>query len=150
MTRRGVAELYKWLMAAWPLVIKPGASPEFQSAKLEELLSTYADYKDGDVLAAFQKWTAENEKFPTTKNIINEIEWARIRAQGKRTGQVYMMDRIDNDGNEFVVSYGGRITFSWNEFIQLPANKDHLDPDEWERRYRIRRKQVLDSLRRKA
>lgn len=150
MTKRGVKELYMWLTASWPLVIRPGAGEAFQNAKLEELYETFQDYTDEQVLTAFHKWTEENEKFPTTKNIINEIEWARVKARGKDTGGLYMMERIDADGNEWAVSHGGKIMFTWNEFLQLPANKDRLDPEEWERRFKARRKQVLDNLRRQA
>ena len=150
MTKQGVKDLYLWLTASWPLVIKPGASEAFQAAKMTELFETFKEYSDGQVHAAFQKWTEENEKFPTTKNIINEIAWAAVGRKARDTGELYMMERIDQDGTETAVSYGGKILFTWNEFLQLPANKDHLTPDEWERRYKIRRKQVLENIRRQA
>lgn len=150
MTKQGVKDLYLWLTASWPLVIKPGASEAFQAAKMNELYETFKEYNDGQVHAAFQKWTADNEKFPTTKNIINEIAWATVSSKARDTGELYMLERIDQDGTETVASYGGKILFTWNEFLQLPANKEHLTPDEWERRYKIRRRQVLENIRRQA
>lgn len=150
MTKQGVKDLYLWLTASWPLVIKPGASEAFQAAKMAELYETFKEYSDEQVHAAFQKWTEENEKFPTTKNIINEIAWAGVCSKARDTGELYMLERIDQDGTETVASYGGKILFTWNEFLQLPANKEHLTPDEWERRYKIRRRQVLENIRRQA
>jgi hypothetical protein len=147
MTKRGVKELYMWLTASWPLIIKPGASEAFQSAKLAELYETFKSYTDEQVLAAFHKWTAENDRFPTTKNIINEIEWARANRLRRDTGELYMMERIDDDGTEWVVEHGGKIMFTWNEFLQLPANPEHLDPKEWARRYEARRRQVIENMR---
>lgn len=143
MTKQGVVELYTYLTTAWPLVVKPGASEGWKSAKLNELNETFRDYRDNEVLAAFQKWTAENDKFPTTKNIINEIEWSRVKKRGKDTTERYMMPVIDKNGVESVVEHDGKIMFTWNEFLQLPRNKDNLDPIEWERRFRATRRRVL-------
>lgn len=146
MTQQGTAELYLWLMASWPLVIKPGASESFQKAKMRELFDTYREYTDAEVAAAFKKWTEENDKFPTTKNIINEIKWAEIRKSGKHVDptMTYNMERILDDGTELMVSYNGKAAFTWEEFMALPCNPDHLDPEEWERRYKIRRKRILN------
>lgn len=148
MTQKGAQELYMWLMAAWPLVIKSNASEAFQKAKMQELYRTYQEYTDEEVRAAFDKWTDENEKFPTTKNIINEIRWARARKGGKKVDptKLYMMERIADDGTEYAVMHNGKIMFTWDEFVNLPSNKDHLDPEEWERRYRARRKTTLDRV----
>ena len=148
MTKQGVKNLYTWLTASWPLVIKPGASEAFQVAKMAELYQTFSDYTDDQVASAFRDWTTENEKFPTTKNILDLIAWSLPQEPRHDTGELYFMERIDNDGNESAVSYNGKLMVTWDEFKQLPSNKDHLDPEEWARRYRIRRKQVLDSLRR--
>ena len=145
MTKQGVVELYTYLSTAWPLVVKPGASDAWKSAKLNELYETYRDFYNDEVLAAFQKWTAENDKFPTTKNIINEIEWARVKKRGKDTTERYMMPIIDRNGVESVIESGGKIMFTWNEFLQIPLNRDHLDPIEWERRFNIRRRQILNA-----
>lgn len=150
MTKKGVKELYTWLTASWPLVIRPGASETFQAAKLAELYATFKDYQDDQVTAAFREWTLEHETFPSTKNILDIIAWSTPKRPQQDTGRRYMMERIDAEGNEGVVSSGGKIMFTWEEFRELPANTEHLDPEEWARRYRIRRKQVLDDLRRRA
>ena len=148
MTRRGVIELYLWLTAAWPLVIKPGASETFQKAKQEELYKTFKEYGDEEVRTAFEKWTDENEKFPTTKNIINEIRWAKALKSGRRPNPAerYAMELITDDGTEYMVEYGGKASFSWDEFLNIPRNRDKLDPVEWERRYKARRKRILAEL----
>lgn len=150
MTRQGINDVYMFMMASWPTQYKTWSSETFQAAKFKQMAETFKDYKDEEVMKAFQKWTEENEKFPTTKNIINEIAWAAVGSKARDTGELYMMERIDQDGTETAVSYGGKILFTWNEFLQLPANKEHLTPDEWERRYKIRRKQVLENIRRQA
>lgn len=148
MTQQGAKDLYDWLSVAWPLVIKPGAQDEWKRNKIRELYTTYKDYSDGDTLEAFRKWTEENEKFPTTKNIINELKWLQVRKRGPAGDpeKRYQMERIYDDGNEYVVSYGGKINFTWEEFINLPCNPEHLDPDEWDKRFRARRKLVLGRL----
>ena len=146
MTKQGVIDLYTYLSTAWSLVVKPGASEGWKTAKLRELYQSYADFEDDEVLAAFQKWTQENEKFPTVKNIINEIMWSKVARRGKPINERYFMERIDNEGNEFLVMHDGKVSFTWDEFINLPCNKEHLDPDEWARRYEKRRKTVRDRL----
>lgn len=148
MTRRGTTELYLWLTAAWPLVIRPGASETFQRAKQEELYKTFKEYGDEEVRTAFEKWTDENDKFPTTKNIINEIRWAQALKAGRRPDPTmrYSMDIIMEDGTEYMIEYGGKAAFTWDEFINIPRNKDRLDPVEWERRFRARRKRILAEL----
>lgn len=147
MTSQGVNELYQYLGAAWPLVIKPGADPEWKRAKVRELYQTYKDYDDAEVLAAFQKWTTNSEKFPTTKNIINEIMWAHSEKVKLITGDgTYQMEYIDDAGTEFLVSYGGKINFTVVEFVNLPRNKEHLTPEEWERRLKARRKYIKNKL----
>lgn len=145
MTQKGVQELYMWLMAAWPLVIKPGASESFQKAKMQELFKTYKEYSDEEVRGAFEKWTEENDKFPTTKQILTEIKWARARKNTKHTDPTarYNMEIITDDGTEYMVMWNGKASFTLEEFMNIPRNKEHLDPEEWERRYKIRRKQIL-------
>ena len=143
MTQQGVLELYEYLGAAWPLVIKPGIDETWKRNKLRELFRTYRSYKDEEVMEAFQKWTEEHEKFPTTKNIINEIQWARRmkNTEGKENAELWPMDFIKDDGSEW--SYG---FFKRSDFVNHKMNPDHLQPEEWERRFKIRRKQVLDRL----
>ena len=143
MTAEGVKMLYTWLTAAWPLVIKPGASEAYQNAKMRELYKTYKEYSDEEVTAAFQKWTEENEKFPTTKNVLNEIKWARRlkMPKGKENAIYWPMDVIYDDGNEW--TYG---SFKREAFINHPKNPDGIEPEEWERRYKIRRKAIYEKL----
>lgn len=145
MTQQGAADMYMWLMAAWPQVIKSNSSEAFQNAKIRELFKTYEGYTDEEVSNAFQKWTDENEKFPTTKNIINEIKWARVRKSGKRVDPTerYTMEIIEDDGTEYMVMWNGKASFTLEEFMNMPRNKDHLTPDEWERRFKARRKKIL-------
>lgn len=147
MTSQGVDELYQYLGAAWPLVIRPGVDPEWKRAKVRELYQTYKDYEDAEVLAAFQKWTAEHEKFPAQKNIINEIMWAHAERAKLVTGEgVYQMELIDDAGTEYLVSHNGKVNFTASEFVNVPRNKEHLTPDEWERRLRARRKYIKSKL----
>lgn len=143
MTGDGVKQLYMWLSTAWPLVIRPGADESWKQAKLRSLYTTYEKYTDKEVSEAFQKWTEENDKYPTTKNILNEIQWARrMKATGgKETEQSWPMDFIKDDGAEWTYGF-----FKRDAFVMHPKNPDHLQPEEWERRYKIRRKQVLDRI----
>ena len=147
MTKPGAQTLYMWLMVAWPLVIKPGASDSFVEAKVNELFTTYRKYRDEDVIAAFQRWTEEHDKFPTTKNIINELKWAeRMKNVGNReTTELWSMDIIKDNGEEW--SYGA---FKRDDFVNHKMNPDHLQPEEWERRFKIRRKQVLERVYKEA
>jgi hypothetical protein len=57
-----------------------------------------------------------------------------------------MMERIYDDGTEYMVMVNGKTSFSWQEFMNLPCNPEHLDPEEWERRFKARRKEVLRRL----
>lgn len=147
MTQDGVKDLYLWLTLAWPLVIRAGADEEWKRAKMRELYKTYRNYDDKEVQLAFEKWTNEHDKYPTTKNIINELEWYRVKNNAKASSeQTYQMPIILDDGTEYFVEKDGKINFTWNEFRDIPRNIDRLDPDEWERRFKIRRKQVLSKL----
>lgn len=152
MTKQGINDVYLFMMASWPLQYKTWASESFQAAKFKQMAETFKDYKDEEVMKAFQKWAEENDNFPSTRQIINEIKWARTVRPGRfiDPNSLHMMEIITADGTETVASYGGKILFTWNEFLQLPANKEHLTPDEWERRYKIRRRQVLENIRRQA
>ena len=143
MTQQGVVNLYEYLGAAWPLVIRPGVDDQWKRAKYRELFQTYRPYTDDEVMEAFQKWTGENEKFPTTKNIINEIIWARrIKStKGKENTELWPMDFIKADGSEW--TYG---SFKRDDFVNHHRNPDHLQPEEWERRFRITRKRIIDKI----
>ena len=147
MTKQGVKELYMWMTASWPLVIRPGAGEAFQAAKMGELYETYKDFKDEDVVAAFHKWTEENDKFPTTKNILNEIKWAQQASliNGRENVELWPMDIIKDNGDEW--SYG---FFRREDFVSHKMNPNHLQPEEWERRFKIRRRQVLDRIYKRA
>lgn len=149
MTNKGVEDLYMWLSTAWPLVVKPGVSEGWKRAKMRELFQTFKEYTDTEVSEAYQKWTEENEKFPTTHNIINEIKWARTKKAGHKVDptKYYQMEIITDDGVEYVVQHNGKINFTWSEFLDIPRNKDHLDPEEWERRFRARRRQIIGGKR---
>ena len=146
MTNKGVTDLYYYLASAWPLVVRPGADDEMRSAKLRELYRSYKNYDDKDVMDAFMKWTEEHDKFPTVKNIINEIAWAKRKTVTKKVEQRYMMEVISKEGIEFTVGFNGRGTMTWDEFVNHPRNKDHLTPPEWERRFLIRRKEILGKV----
>ncbi len=142
MTTGGVENLYMYLSTAWPLVIKPGAEPEWKRAKMRELYRTYEHHEDAEVIAAFQKWTAENEKFPTTKNIMNELKWLQLKKSRKQENEeLWPMDFITKAGVEW--SFGA---FKRADFINHPRNPEHLDPEEWERRFRLTRKRILDRI----
>lgn len=138
MTQNGVNDLYLYLAAAWPLVIKPGVDEGWKRAKMRELYQTYREYRDDEVLRAFQKWTEENDKFPTTKNIINELKWARTAkaVRGRENEKLWPMDWMDKDGNEW--TWG---SFKRADFVNHPRNPNRLDPEEWERRFKIQRRQ---------
>lgn len=143
MTSGGVQELYMQMSVAWPLVIKPGADAEWKRAKLQNMYKSFKEYEDAEVLEAFSKWTAEQEKFPTTKNLISEIEWARKRkwTKNRENEELWPMDIITKDGIEW--SYG---LFKRADFIENPHNPEHLQPEEWERRFNLTRKRIIDKL----
>lgn len=145
MTKDGVQQLYMYLGAAWPQVIRPGVDEAWKRAKLQELYQTFREYKDDEVQAAFMVWTEANDKWPTTKNIITEIKLIRAERAGiaPEAGKLYQMQVIFDDGNEYAVMVDGKINFTWDEFINIPRNTEHLTPDEWDRRYQKRRSQVL-------
>ena len=148
MTQQGAKDLYLYLMAAWPGTFKPNASDEFKVAKMQELCKTYRDYTDVEVMNAYQKWAEENEKYPSIKNILTEIKFARALKGGKRVDpeKRYMMERIYKDGTEYAVMHDNKIMFTWEEFLNLPCNPEHLDPEEWERRFQERRTQIYAKL----
>lgn len=143
MTSGGVQELYMQMSAAWPLVIKPGADPDWKRAKLQSLYRSFREYEDTEVLEAFQKWQSEQEKFPSTKNLINEVEWARKKrwTHGRENEELWPMDFIAKDGTEW--SFG---MFKRSDFVDHPRNPEHLQPEEWERRLQLTRKRIIDRI----
>lgn len=139
MTQKGVRDLYEYLSAAWPLVIKPGVDEAWKTAKMRELYQTHRSHGDREVLAAYQKWTEENDKFPTTKNIINEIKWARVlhSTAGRENETYWPMDFFDKDGNEWTIG-----SFKRADFINHLRNPNKLQPEEWERRFKSTRSRL--------
>ena len=144
MTQNGVLELYAYLGAAWPLVIRPGVDEQWKKAKCRELFMTYKEYGDEIVLEAFNKWTNENEKFPTTKNIINEIKWLQVKHSGgiKENEELHQAP-VWKNGEEQLISKGGKIAWKRVEFINQPWNPEKLQPEEWERRFLATRARAL-------
>ena len=145
MTTEGVQQLYMYLGAAWPQIVRPGIDEAWKRAKLQELYQTYRHYENEEVQAAFMTWTEANDKFPTTKNIITEIKWARVKKAGRdpEAGKLYQMPIMLKNGTEGVVMVDGKINFTWDEFVNISRNKEHLTPEEWERRFVKWRRQVL-------
>ena len=141
MTYSEADELYMWLAASWPLTIRPNATEEFRRVKTEELRQSFAKYSYTEVGEAFYRWKMENEKFPSVKNIINEIEWLRKKnqAQGAANPDDYgwPMEIVYADGHE--ACYG---VFNRQQFINHAKNPEHLQPEEWRRRFMKRRQQI--------
>ena len=150
MTQKGAETTYYWLQAAFPKEYRTNASAEFQSTKIRQIYDTYREYTDEEVRAAVQKWAENNEKAPTIKNMLTELKWARATKDRKTVDPraLYQMEWITEDGTEYMVAWykEGKLTtnFTLEEFVNYPQNKDHLSPEEWERRYKIRRRQVLN------
>lgn len=143
MTQQGAVQLYEYLGAAWPLVIKPGVDEQWKRNKIKELFRTYKTYTDQEVLEAFNKWTNENEKFPTTKNIINEIRWLRVRQGGKTENEELHQAPIWKNGRERLISKDGKIQWKRVEFVNQIWNPEKLQPEEWERRFKETRARAL-------
>ena len=83
------------------------------------------------------------------KDIINEIKWAQVkeRVMGKENEEYFEAMRIYPDGTEYAVEHDGRVTWKRADFVQLPFNPEHLQPEEWERRFKVERTRVLRKLR---
>ena len=150
MTSDGVKELYMWLTAAWPTVVRPGASDDFKLSMMKTLYREFQPYEDEDVIQAYRTWTANNERYPSIRNIINEIRIEKQRTQRYTPDRTkkYTVERIDREGIETAIGYGDKTEFTWEEFMDLPCNPDHLTPLEWERRFMIRRKEIISKLQR--
>lgn len=145
MTTEGIAELYTRLTISWPMTFKQAVSEDWKRSAYKTYYDSFRDYSDAEVLEGLQKWTEENEKAPTIKALLNEAKWLRLRKLGKKADpkQTYQMETISDEGVESVVMHNGKVNFTWEEFMDIPRNKDRLDPEEWDRRFRIRRKKVL-------
>lgn len=145
MTQEGAKKTYYWLQAAFPKEYRTNASAEFQATKIRQIYDTYHEFTDQEVMATVQKWAEDNDKAPTIKNMLTELKWARVRKSGQRVDPTerYTMECISDDGTEYMVMWNGKASFTLEEFINMPRNKDHLTPDEWERRYKARRKKIL-------
>ena len=143
MTQQGTVQLYEYLGAAWPLVIKPGVDVRWKQNKIMELFKTYLDYTDTEVMEAYQKWTEENEKFPTVKNIINEIRWLRARRGGKTENEELHQAPVWIDGQERLIMYGGKIAWKRVDFVNQIWNPEKLQPEEWERRFKATRARAI-------
>lgn len=152
MTRQGINDVYMFMMATWPLQYKTWASETFQAAKFKQMAETYKDYGDEEVMRAFQNWAEENDSFPSTRQIVNELKWRRAVKPGHYVdpNSLHMMEIITADGTEYVVEKDGTCLFTAEQFINLKRNTEHLDPEEWERRYKIRRRQIYENLQQKS
>ena len=149
MTTAGVTELYTRLQISWPTTYKQNVSDEWKRSAYKTYFDSFREFTDHEVLEALLKWTSENEKAPSIKALINEAKWLRLRKLGKKADPktTYQMEWIRDDGTEVLIMHNGKINFTWDEFLNVPRNKDHLDPEEWERRYKIRRTSVLRKCR---
>jgi len=145
MTQNGARDMYYWLQAAFPKEYRTNASAEFQATKIRQMFDTYREYTDSEVENALHKWAENNEKAPTIKNMLTELKWARAMKGQKNTDPEarYAMEFITDDGTEYMVCWNGKCTFTLEEFVNIPRNKDHLSPEEWERRFKARRKKIL-------
>lgn len=149
MTTEGIKELYTRLVISWPTIYRQSGSEDYNRSMMKTYYDSFRDLTDEEVLAGLQKWTEENEKAPTIKALINEAKWLRLQKLGKKADPktTYQMEWIRDDGTEVLIMHNGKINFTWEEFLNVPRNKDHLDPEEWERRYKLRRTSVLKKCR---
>ena len=143
LSRSDVMEIYTWLSASWPTVLKPGAPDDFVRMKHRELMADFGGYDKDEVLEAIKRWREQHDKFPATKNIINEIEWsrreriARQREADPEAAEGWPMEIVYANGDE--ACYG---VFTREQFVNHPKNPDHLQPEEWKRRFRMRRARI--------
>lgn len=140
-------EIYTWLSASWPTVIKPGAGDEFVRVKLREIAKDFQAYTKDEVLAGIDRWRQNNEKYPSTKNLINEVEWLRRQKAIKRRAagdseSLWPMLIIDDDGYE--ACYGQYVR---EAFVNHPMNIEKLEPEEWLRRFQVRKGKIIEKLR---
>lgn len=138
MTSNGVSDLYDRLTTLWPMVYKPNASENWKRSALKNYYEAFKDFTDAEVMTALMAWALDNEKPPTIKNIVNEVQWTRVKKStaGRENEELWPMDWIDKDGFEW--SWG---CFKRSDFLKHPKNLDKLQPEEWERRFRAQRRQ---------
>lgn len=148
LSNADVREIYTWLSVGWPTVLKPGAPDDFVRMKCREILHDFGKYDRDDVLEGLNRWRKEHDKFPAAKNIINEIEWMRrekamkARENNPEDALGWPMEVIYANGSE--ACYG---TFDRAHFVEHPKNTEHLQPEEWRRRFLKRRQQIYEHMR---
>lgn len=142
MTHEEAKGLVIWLTVSWPVTMKSLTTDQMKAAKAEELLQSFGKYEYGLVFAAFDKWKREHEKYPSVHNILNEIAWLQKERAAKRqqegkddTG--WPMEIVYANGDE--ACYG---VFTREQFVNHLKNPDHLQPEEWKRRFRMRRARI--------
>lgn len=150
MTHKEAHELVIWLAVSWPNTMKGLVNDQMKAAKTEELLQSFGKYDYRTVIAAFDKWKREHEKFPSVHNILNEIAWLqRERAAHRRSAGEddygWPMEIVYASGHE--ACYG---VFSRDQFVNHPKNPDRLQPEEWQRRFMKRRQQIYKQQERSA
>ena len=120
MTTEGIKELYTRLVISWPTIYRQNGSEDYNRSMMKTYYDSFRDLTDEEVLAGLQKWTEANEKAPSIKALINEAKWLRLQKLGKKADPktTYQMEWIRDD-----------------------------DPEEWERRYKLRRTSVLRKCR---
>lgn len=135
MTQKGIEDYFSRLQTFWPMVYKSG-SDGWRSSTLRSFYEAFKKYTDTEVLTALMTWALDNEKPPTVKNLVNEIEWTKVKRStaGRENEQLWPMDCIDKEGREF--TYG---SFKRADFLQHPMNTEQLQPEEWERRFKATR-----------
>lgn len=142
MTTEGIKELYTRLAISWPTIYRQNGSEGYNRSMMKIYYDSFRDLTDEEVLAGLQKWTEENEKAPTIKALINEAKWLRIKNAPKAENEeLHPMDFITKEGIEW--SYG---LFKRSDFVNHPRNPEHLQPEEWERRFNLTRKRIIDKL----
>ena len=140
MTREEGFKLYTWLQASWPTVLKPGLPEDFVTAKVDELQQAFGEYDFGEVLDAFNAYKAKNARFPFSKEIVDLILEARTQKgqTADNSAQLYEMEIIWPDGYEACVGL-----FTRPDFINHPRNVNHLQPEEWRRRFMATRHRYI-------
>ena len=147
LSNQDIREIYTWLSAGWPTVLKPGAPDDFVRAKCRELLHDFGSYDIDTIREAINRCRANSEKFPSTKALINEVKWIQAaNRKQKRLGDddgLWPMLIIYDDGYE--ACYG---QFYRPEFVNHPKNVEHLEPEEWLRRFNKRRDAIIQRMQR--
>ena len=145
-----VKEIYTWLSVGWPTVLKPGAPDEFVRMKCREIMHDFGTYDIGQIREAVDRCRRNSDKFPTSKAIMNEIKWIQAAEAAKRKAENpddegWPMEIIYPDGHE--ACYG---VFNRSQFVNHAKNPEHLQPEEWRRRFMKRRQQIYKRLQEEA